>query len=138
MKTLGRRLYALAVLISALVASAQSQTHSKRVTAPTAASLSVRASLVTASPEAVGLSSERLERISDAIQKSVNDGRIAGGVSLVARNGQVAYFKAVGMADREAKKPMRTDSIFRICSMSKPITSVAVMMLYEEIGRAHV
>ena len=132
MKTLSRRLYALAILISALVASAQSQTHSKRVTAPAAASLSVRASLVTASPEAVGLSSERLERIGNAIQKSVNDSRIAGGVSLVARNGQVAYFKAVGMADREAKKPMRTDSIFRICSMSKPITSVAVMMLYEE------
>ena len=132
MKTLSRRLYVLAVVISALVAPARSQTHSKRVAAPTAASLPARASLATASPEAVGLSSERLERISDAIQKSVNDGRIAGGVSLVARNGQVAYFKAVGMADREAKKPMRTDSIFRICSMSKPITSVAVMMLYEE------
>ena len=132
MKTLSRRLSALAVVISALVSSARPQTHSKRVTAPTAASLPARASLVTASPEAVGLSSERLERIGNAIQKSVDDGRIAGGVSLVARNGQVAYFKAVGMADREAKKPMRTDSIFRICSMSKPITSVAVMMLYEE------
>ena len=132
MKTLSRRLSALAVVISALVSSARPQTHSKRVTAPTAASLPARTSLVTASPEAVGLSSERLERIGNAIQKSVNDSRIAGGVSLVARNGQVAYFKAVGMADREAKKPMRTDSIFRICSMSKPITSVAVMMLYEE------
>jgi CubicO group peptidase (beta-lactamase class C family) len=80
----------------------------------------------------VGLSSERLERIASAIQKSIDDGRIAGGVSLVARRGKIAYFKAVGMADRDAKKPMRTDSIFRICSMSKPITSVAVMMLYEE------
>ena len=95
MKTLSRRLYALAVLISALVAPARPQTHSKRVTAPTAASLPARTSLVTASPEAVGLSSERLERIGNAIQKSVNDGRIAGGVTLVARNGQVAYFKAV-------------------------------------------
>ena len=132
MKTLSRRLYALAILISALVASAQSQTHSKRVAAPTAASLPARASLATASPEAVGLSSERLERIGNAIQKSVDDDRIAGGVILVARNGKVAYFKAVGMADREGKKPMRTDCIFRICSMSKPITSVAVMMLYEE------
>src|SRR5437667_2581919 len=132
MKTLSRRLSALAVVISALVSPARPQTHSKRVTAPTAASLPARASLATASPEAVGLSSERLERIGNIIQKSVDDGRIAGGVSLVARNGKVAYFKAVGMADREGKKPMRTDSIFRICSMSKPITSVAVMMLYEE------
>jgi len=86
----------------------------------------------TTTPEEVGLSSERLERITGAMQKSVDDGRIAGGVSLVARHGKIAYFRAVGMADRDAHKPMRTDSIFRICSMSKPITSVAVMMLYEE------
>jgi len=85
-----------------------------------------------AKPEDVGLSSERLERIAGAIQKSVNDGRISGGVSLVARHGKIAYFKAVGMADRDAGKPMRTDTIFRICSMSKPLTSVAVMILYEE------
>jgi len=86
----------------------------------------------TASPEDVGLSSERLARIAAAIQKSVDEGRIAGGVSLVARHGKIAYFQAVGMADRDAHKPMRTDNIFRICSMSKPLTSVAVMMLYEE------
>lgn len=86
----------------------------------------------TAAPEDVGLSSERLERIASAIRKSVDNGRIAGGVSLVARHSKIAYFKAVGMADRDAKKPMRTDSIFRICSMTKPITCVAVMMLYEE------
>ncbi|MGO8787287.1 MAG: serine hydrolase domain-containing protein [Terriglobia bacterium] len=86
----------------------------------------------TTTPEEVGLSSERLARIASAIQKSVDDGRISGGVSLVARHGKIAYFQAVGMADRDAHKPMRTDSIFRICSMSKPLTSVAVMMLYEE------
>ena len=85
-----------------------------------------------AKPEDVGLASERLERIASAIQKSVDDGRIAGGVSLVARHGKIAYLQAVGMADRDAHKPMRTDSIFRICSMSKPLTSVAVMILYEE------
>ena len=86
----------------------------------------------TTTPEEVGLSSERLARIASAIQKSVDDGRIAGGVSLVARHGKIAYFQAVGMADRDAHKPMRTDNIFRICSMSKPLTSVAVMILYEE------
>jgi CubicO group peptidase (beta-lactamase class C family) len=85
-----------------------------------------------ATPESVGLSSERLERIGSVIQKGIDDGRLAGGVSLVARHGKIAYLKAFGMADKEAKKPMRTDSIFRICSMSKPITSVAAMMLYEE------
>jgi hypothetical protein len=87
---------------------------------------------VVASPEDVGLSSERLERIAGVITQSINEGRIAGAVALVARHGKIAYFKAFGMADREAKKPMRTDNIFRIFSMSKPITSVAVMMLYEE------
>jgi len=88
--------------------------------------------LPTAKPESVGLSSERLERISKAVQKDIDDKRIAGAVTLVLRRGQVAWFKAQGMQDREAAKPMRPDSIFRICSMSKPITSVAVMMLYEE------
>ncbi|MBZ5561649.1 MAG: beta-lactamase family protein [Acidobacteriia bacterium] len=87
---------------------------------------------VAASPEDVGFSSQRLDRLGAAIQRSIDDGRLAGAVSLVARHGKIAYFKAFGMADRDAKKPMRTDNIFRICSMSKPITSVAVMMLYEE------
>jgi CubicO group peptidase (beta-lactamase class C family) len=83
-------------------------------------------------PEQVGLSSQRLDRIGDAIQRSISDGRIAGAVSLVGRHGKIVYFKAFGMADREASKPMRTDNIFRICSMSKPITTAAVMTLYEE------
>lgn len=83
-------------------------------------------------PEDVGLSSERLDRITRAIQQSVDAGRISGGVALVARHDKVAYFQSVGMADRDARKPMRQGTIFRICSMSKPITSVAVMMLYEE------
>ncbi|MGO9404551.1 MAG: serine hydrolase domain-containing protein [Terriglobales bacterium] len=83
-------------------------------------------------PETVGLSSERLGRISSAVERSIDDKRIAGAVTLVARRGHVAWFKAQGMADREAGKPMRPDSMFRICSMTKPITTVAVMMLYEE------
>jgi len=83
-------------------------------------------------PESVGLSSERLERIAGAVQRSIDDKRIAGAVTLVARRGRVAWVKAQGMMDREAGKPMQTDSIFRICSMTKAITSLAVMMLYEE------
>ena len=88
--------------------------------------------LPTTKPESVGLSSERLDRIGTTVQKSIEDKRIAGAVTLVMRHGQVAWFKAQGMQDREAGKPMRNDTIFRICSMTKPITSVAVMMLYEQ------
>jgi CubicO group peptidase (beta-lactamase class C family) len=83
-------------------------------------------------PEAVGLSSPRLERIATVVQQTIDSGRIAGAVTLVIRRGQTAWSRAQGMADREAGTAMRTDSLFRICSMTKPVTSVAVMMLYEE------
>jgi CubicO group peptidase (beta-lactamase class C family) len=85
-----------------------------------------------AKPESVGLSSERLERIGAAVRSKVDDRRIAGAVTLVVRHGKVAWFKSQGMMDREAAKPMQPDAMFRICSMTKPITSVAVMILYEE------
>jgi|KBSMisStandDraft_5_1062788.scaffolds.fasta_scaffold02304_7 CubicO group peptidase (beta-lactamase class C family) len=88
--------------------------------------------LPSAKPESVGLSSERLERITAKVQQTIDDKRIAGAVTLVARHGKVVYFKSQGALDREANKTMRNDAIFRICSMTKPITSLAVMMLYEE------
>lgn len=87
---------------------------------------------VTASPQSVGLNPERLKEISPLVQGSVDQGEIAGAVTLVARHGQVVWLNATGYQDRESHKPMRTDSIFRICSMTKPIVSLAVMMLYEE------
>ncbi len=96
------------------------------------AACAVAAELPAAKPESVGLSSERLERIATAVQRSIDDKRIAGAVTLVSRRGQIAWLKAQGMMDREAGKPMRSDTIFRICSMSKALTSLAVMMLYEE------
>ncbi len=83
-------------------------------------------------PESVGLSSIRLERIASVVQGSVDHGEIAGAVTLVARHGQVIWLRASGKQDRENSKPMRTDSIFRICSMTKPIVTLGVMMLYEE------
>jgi len=95
-------------------------------------SLAASQDLPSAKPEAVGLSSERLERITAKVQQTIDDKRIAGAVTLVARHGKIAYFKSQGSLDREANKAMRNDAIFRICSMTKPITSVAVMMLYEE------
>jgi CubicO group peptidase (beta-lactamase class C family) len=83
-------------------------------------------------PEAVGMSSARLQRIASAVQQSIDEHRITGAVTMIVRHGQVAWLDARGLADREAGKPMQPDSLFRICSMTKPITSVAVMMLYEE------
>jgi CubicO group peptidase (beta-lactamase class C family) len=85
-----------------------------------------------ASPEAVGLSSERLQRIDETFQTHVSEGHIAGAVGMVIRDGKVAYLSQWGMRDREAGDPLEPDDIFRIYSMTKPITSVAVMMLFEE------
>jgi CubicO group peptidase (beta-lactamase class C family) len=86
----------------------------------------------TAKPESVGMSSERLGRIRVAMQRYVDRHEVAGVVTLVARKGQVVHLEAVGCRDAEGKAAMTTDTIFRIASMTKPITSVALMMLFEE------
>ena len=83
-------------------------------------------------PEEVGLSSERLERLSSAFKAGVDKGEIPGAVVLIARKGKIAYFSEFGFRDREAGAPMTGDAIFRIASMTKPVTSLAVMMLAEE------
>jgi CubicO group peptidase (beta-lactamase class C family) len=83
-------------------------------------------------PEEVGLSSERLKRIGEAVQRHIDAGNVAGAVTLVARKGRIAHFEARGMMDLESKKPMPKDGLFRLASMSKPITGVAIMMLVEE------
>lgn len=82
--------------------------------------------------EASGFSSDRLARFDRAIQEQIDQHRIAGVISYVARDGKPVRFRAYGLQDIEAKKPMSTDAIFRIASMSKAVTSVAIMMLYEE------
>ena len=89
-------------------------------------------SLQTAKPEMVGLSSEGLNRALAAVKADVDKGALPGAVLLVARNGKVVMFEAVGVVDPATKAPMPKDAIFRIYSMSKPITSVAAMMLFEE------
>jgi CubicO group peptidase (beta-lactamase class C family) len=89
-------------------------------------------SLRPGSPDSVGLSAERLERLSDALQAYVDDGKVAGSVTLVARRGRIAYFEAFGNRDAEVRAPMQTDAIFRIASQSKAIVSVAAMTLVEE------
>jgi CubicO group peptidase (beta-lactamase class C family) len=88
--------------------------------------------LPTARPEQVGLSSERLNKLTATLKADVDRGVIPGAVVLVARHGRVALFEAVGVRNPETKAPMTKDAIFRIYSMSKPITSVSAMMLFEE------
>jgi len=87
---------------------------------------------VAAAPEDVGLSSAQLARIEAVTQKYVDSGLVPGAVMLVARRGKVAWTRTLGFRDRAAKEAMRPDSIFRIYSMTKPIVSVAAMMLVEE------
>ena len=83
-------------------------------------------------PEDVGLSSDRLQRINDVVQGYIDRGQISGAVTMVSRKGRVAHFEAQGLMDLESKTPMRKDAIFRIASMSKPVTGVAILMLMEE------
>src|ERR1700731_1604875 len=88
-------------------------------------------------PEQVGLSSARLERLAGVIRADVEGGLIPGAVLAIARAGRVGYAEAFGFRDREAGAPMTADAIFRVASMTKPITSVAAMMLAEE-GRLEI
>jgi len=88
--------------------------------------------LPTAKPENVGMSAERLTRLGNGMKSLVDQGRLAGVVTMVARHGKVIEFEATGKRDIAANLPMQKDSIFRIYSMSKPITGVAMMMLFEE------
>src|ERR1700730_2526299 len=83
-------------------------------------------------PESAGMSSDRLKRIDANMNEWIATGKLNGAVALIVRNGKIVYYKAFGYDDLEKTRPMRTDMIFRIASQSKAITSVAVMMLYEE------
>ena len=83
-------------------------------------------------PEEVGLSSTRLDRIRGHFQRYIDDGKLAGTLTLVARHGHVAFFEPQGHLELEGSRPMHQDAVFRIYSMSKPITTVALMMLLEK------
>jgi CubicO group peptidase (beta-lactamase class C family) len=86
----------------------------------------------TVPPESVGLMSEGLRRIDrHLLARYIEPGKIAGALTLVARRGEVVWLSPLGVMDRERNKPMRADTLFRIYSMTKPVTSVAMMMLHE-------
>src|SRR5258708_27441411 len=85
-----------------------------------------------AKPEMVDVSPDRLSRIRTVLQKEVDADRMPGAVVMIARRGQLIYSEAIGFQDKAARKPMTKDAIFRIYSMTKPLASVAAMMLVEE------
>ena len=87
--------------------------------------------LPTRLPADVGLCPDRTQRLMDALKREVDSGRLPGAVALIARHGQIGLLEAVGVQDPATGAPMRTDSIFRIYSMTKPVVSVAIMMLVE-------
>jgi CubicO group peptidase (beta-lactamase class C family) len=118
------RFLAAAVLVAALVSTS---VHTQRPTA-----LALAPALPTAAPESVGFLAGGLDKMDAGMQDIVDKKALAGVVTLVARHGKVVQYKAYGFQDLETETPMRTDTIARIYSMTKPITGVAMMMLYEE------
>ena len=105
-----------------LVISANAQTQSIQKSPP----------LSSASPESVGMSSERLDRIDAMCQEALKNGNLPGIVALVARKGKIVFHQAYGMADQESGETMKADHIFRIASQTKAVTATAVMILWEE------
>jgi CubicO group peptidase (beta-lactamase class C family) len=87
---------------------------------------------IEAAPEDVGMSTAGLRNVSGLVQRYIDDGKLPGAISLVARRGKVVHFETYGNMDAERSKPMRSDTIFRFYSMTKPIASVGLMMLYEQ------
>jgi CubicO group peptidase (beta-lactamase class C family) len=85
-----------------------------------------------ATPESVGMSGKRLERIKAFMQEYIDTNQIAGGVTLVARKGKVVHFEALGWRHKEENQPMTKDTLFSLASMTKPIVSTALMMLWED------
>lgn len=94
--------------------------------------LAAPTALVEASPESVGLSTQRLALIPDAVRREIDAGRIPGAVVAIARRGKLAYFQSFGQRDTTASAPMPADAVFSIASMTKAMTSVAILQLFEE------
>jgi CubicO group peptidase (beta-lactamase class C family) len=94
--------------------------------------LAAASSVATAKPEDVGISSERLQHLSQMIQRRIAAGEISGAVAIVARKGKIVHLEAQGVMDLDTKKPMTKDTMFRVASMTKPVTGLAIMMMIEE------
>ncbi len=101
------------------------------------ASSTVAQTLPVGNPDDIGISAQRLERLRDGMAAYAESGQLSGGVTLVARRGQIAFLEAFGSRDIESDSPMQTDSIFRIASHTKAVVSVAIMILQEN-GKLHI
>lgn len=124
---------ALALTLSLIAACAPSTpTATTETTAAPVTAAANTAALEMVAPEEVGMDSERLDRVTAAMQGFVDDGLLAGVVTMAARDNKIVHFESVGFRDKEAQAAMTNDALFRIYSMTKPITGVALMMLYEE------
>ncbi len=110
------------LFIAAMLLAANAQTKSIKKSPP----------LAETAPESVGMSNERLGRITAMLEASISEGDIPGAVALVARNGKIVYWKTFGLADNASNRLLKRDDIFRIASQTKAITTTAVMMLWEE------
>jgi CubicO group peptidase (beta-lactamase class C family) len=122
---------AILALLALFLGFASPASYAAAAPADVAAASSTR-DLATAKPEDVGMSSERLERLSAAMQKVIDGKQLAGISTMIARHGKIVHFETFGWQNLETKTSMAKDTIFRIYSMSKPITGVALMMLFEE------
>jgi CubicO group peptidase (beta-lactamase class C family) len=83
-------------------------------------------------PESLGLSAQRLERVASLMQHHIDERTFSGAVTLIARDNRIAYFRAQGLMDIETERPMRTDTVFRIMSMTKPIVALSILIMVEE------
>jgi CubicO group peptidase (beta-lactamase class C family) len=126
------RAFFAALFAAALLLTQQPRAQQQAARPAAAAPSSSAAVLPTATPESVGMSTERLERLHKVMQAFVDRHEAGGIVTLVSREGRIVDLHANGYQDVESKTPMKTDTIFRIASMTKPVTAVAVLMLYEE------
>lgn len=123
MKHMQRRHLAGFVVVALLSTQIASQRSSAQGGSP---------GLPSASAESLGFSPQRLARFEANMQRYVDENRVAGLITLIARRGKIVEFKAYGQADREQRTPMRTDTIFRMASMTKPVVNVAAMILMED------
>jgi len=118
------------IFLAALAATTFTALHAQQATGPQATGPQI--DMTPVKPESVGFSSERLERLHAFIQGEVDAKQLAGAVTILARHGKVVEYRTYGVRDLATGAPMTKDTIFRDYSMTKPITGVAMMMLYEQ------
>ena len=106
--------------------------NSELATVDNQPSSSSEQALALVAPELAGMDSSRLNRVTQAMQGFVDEGKLAGVVTMAARDNKIVHFESIGYRDLEAQAPMTNDALFRIYSMTKPVTGVALMILYEE------